>query len=66
MKDFRILKFCIEGSSIAEFLVSLLSPYQQIDSITKLFAFDFKFPVSKRIDGWLCYDSTLEYERMGY
>lgn len=65
MKDFRALKMCIQGANIAEIVHTTLMQYQHIDSITRLFAFDFKFPVSKRFDGWFNYDAVSEYNRMG-
>jgi len=59
------MKICIQGTSILDSVYNVLSQYQHIDSITRMFAFDFKFPVSKRFDGWLNYDALSEYQRMG-
>lgn len=45
-KDFRMLKFTIQGKEI-EVIYSYLTKWQNIESLNQLFAFEFKCPVSK-------------------
>jgi ABC-type uncharacterized transport system permease subunit len=60
LKDFRVLEINIEGA-IIERTFNFLTQWQNLESISQLFAFDFRFPVSKSINGWSLYDPTVEY-----
>lgn len=60
LKDFRVLLINIEGA-IIERTFNFLTQWQNLDAVSQLFAFDFRFPVSKPLNGWYLYDPSAEY-----
>ena len=52
-KDFRMLKFTIQGKEI-DVIHSYLTKWQNIETLNQLFAFEFKCPVSRFSHPFYC------------
>jgi hypothetical protein len=64
LKDFRLIRLSIDTRN-TDLIYQYLQKWQNLTSPEKLFAFSFRLPVSRHLNGWEKFDYVSDFERMG-